>query len=436
MRIALISPRGPLYRHGSGIWRRGLRYMPLTLTTLAALVPEELDAELTLLDEGIQDVDASSDFDLVGISCITGSAKRGYELADRFRASGTPVVLGGPHVTLVPEEAAGHADAIVIGYAEEAWPRLLRDFAAGRMAPRYDWEPGDCLHVPQARRELLPARRYATRNTVEATRGCVHDCEFCVVPSAWKGFYKRPVADVTDEIRAMGARRLIFLDLNLISDLDHARELFTALIALKVVWGGLVTTRVAWDEELLDLLRASGCRGLLLGFESLQRESLLETHKGFNDLEDYSAVIRRLHERDIAIQGCFALGFDHDGPDVFERTVEFAVESAIDLPRFAILTPFPNTRLHRRLEAEGRILTRDWDLYDGQHVVFQPAGMTPEQLERGAEYTWKKTYSYASIARRLGRARNLLPMAIPANLTYRFYANNLHRFYTCGVAPA
>lgn len=410
--------------------------MPLTLTTLAALVPDELDAQVTLYDEGIQSVDSSIDADIVGISAITGSAPRAYELADQFRARGKTVVLGGPHVTLIPEEASEHADAVVVGYAEETWPQLLRDISAGTLRARYDWTPSEWLHVPQARRDLLPRDRFITPNTIEATRGCLHDCEFCVVPSAWKGFYKRPVADVVEEIRAMRAKRMIFLDLNLISDLDHAKELFTALIPLKIIWGGLVTTRVALDAELLDLLRRSGCRGLLLGLESMQSESLLETRKGFNNKQDFTQVVRQLHDRGIALQGCFAFGFDHDTADVFDRTVEFAVDTGIDLPRYAILTPFPGTKLHRRLAAEGRILTRDWNQYDAQHVVFEPALMTPEQLQHGTERAWKQTYSMPSIAKRLARSRTILPIAIPANFTYRFYANNLHRYYTCGVAPA
>jgi len=437
MRIALISPRGPLYRHGSGIWKKSLRYMPLTLTTLAALVPPEFGTELELFDEGIREIDpANIRADIVGISAITGSAPRAYELADALRSRGITVVLGGPHPTLVPDEAAAHADAVVTGYAEATWPQLLRDFAAGEMRSRYDMgDIKDLANVPVARRDLLPKDRYATRNTIEATRGCLHDCEFCVVPAAWKGFFRRPVADVVDEIRGMKTRRVLFLDLNLIADLDYARELFTALIPLKIRWGGLTTTRVAWDEELLDLLRASGCAGLLLGLESLQAESLLETHKGFNMREDFGQVVHRLHERGIGVFGCFALGFDHDTSDVFDRTIEFVNDTAIDIPRFAILTPFPSTALYTRLKSEGRILTEDWSLYDAQHVVFQPALMTPDELQLGAERVWKAVYSYPSIARRLAAARNQLHIAIPANLAYRFYANNLHRYYTCGVSP-
>ena len=186
MKIALISPKGPLYRHRGGIFRRSLRYAPLTLTTLASLVPADLDAEVTLIDEGIDDVDLDLKADVIGMTVITGTAPRAYELADHFRARGIPVVLGGPHVTLVPDDAEPHADSVVVGYAEDTWPELLRDLAAGRLQPRYTQEPELTLAGrPFPRRDLLPARRFLTTNVFEATRGCIHNCDFCVVPAAW-----------------------------------------------------------------------------------------------------------------------------------------------------------------------------------------------------------------------------------------------------------
>jgi radical SAM superfamily enzyme YgiQ (UPF0313 family) len=434
MRIVLISPKGPLYRHRGGIFKKSLRYMPLTLTTLAALVPEELEAEVQLIDEGIQEVDpATVEADLVGLTAITGTAPRAYELAARLRERGIPVVLGGPHVTLIPEDAQPHADAIVVGYAEESWPELLRDFAAGRMRRRYDQRPGLSLAgMPFPRRDLLPRGSFITDDVFEATRGCIHKCDFCVVPAAWgQKPFQKPVEEVVADIRQKKARKLIFVDLNLVADRDYAARLFEALIPLKVQWYGLATVLLADDAHLLALAQRSGCRGILIGLESISRENLRDSKKGFNSPERYREVVERLHNHGIALQGCFVFGLDHDTPEVFLETARFAVEARIDLPRFAVVTPFPGTALYHRLESEGRILTRDWELYDGQHVVFQPARMTVEQLQRGIETAWKHAYSFPSIVKRLAASPSPLPVRIGTNLGYRFYAHNLQRFYNC-----
>jgi radical SAM superfamily enzyme YgiQ (UPF0313 family) len=432
MRILLISPRGPLYRHKTGIWKKSLRYQPLTLTTLASLVPPELNAEVVLMDEGIDDIDVHAQADLVGISAITGTAPRSYEIAAQFRARGVKVVIGGVHATLLPEEVMEHADATVVGYAEETWPQLLRDFAAGRLQRRYDQSPNLKLeNLPLPRRDLLPAKYYITPHTIEATRGCIHKCEFCVVPSAWGRPLQKPIGEVIADIRQMRPRKLIFLDLNLISDTEYAKELFRALIPLRIRWGGLATTMIAWDDELLDLAAASGCGGLLLGFESLSDGALAESRKQFSSRVEYRTVIEKLHARDIAIQGCFVFGFDDDDRDVFARTAQFAIDTHIDLPRYAILTPFPGTPLHARLAREGRILTTDWSYYDGQHVVYRPHTMTADELLKGTERAWKTTYSYRGMFQRLAGSRVQLPISIPANLGYRFYAHHLNQYYTC-----
>ncbi len=435
MKITLLSPKGPLYRHRGGIFPYTLRYAPLTLTTLAAMVPPELQAHVEIADEGVQELDPELGADLIGITAITGNAPRAYEWADHFRQRGIPVVMGGPHITLMPDEAQQHADAVVIGYAEQSWPQLLRDFARGQMQPRYVQSPDLSLAgMPWPRRDLLKTHRYAILHTFEATRGCIHNCEFCVVPTAWGTRpYLKPVQDVVADIRQMKSRHVVFLDLNLIADLDHAARLFEALIPLKITWFGLSTIMLADNAELLDLAVRSGCTGLLIGFESLSRKNMYSTHKGFGHPDRYKEAIERFHQHGIALMGCFVFGLDEDTPDVFMETARFAVETRMDLPRYAIVTPFPNTPLYKRLEAEGRILTHDWSLYDAQHVVFQPAQMTPEELYRGTETAWKYTYSVRSIWERLkGPVRQPI-IAWATNVGYRFYAYNLNRFYTCDV---
>jgi len=433
MQIALISPKGPLYRHRGGIFRRNLRYAPLTLVTLASLVPPELEAQVTLVDEGIQDVDLDLEADLIGMTVITGTAVRAYELADHFRARGIPVVLGGPHVTLVPDDAQPHADAVVVGYAEDTWPELLADFRSGRMRPRYVQAPELSLAGrPIARRDLHARGSYLTTHVFEATRACVHSCDFCVVPTAWgRRPYQKPVEEVVAEIRGHWAKKIIFIDLNLIADRDYAARLFEALVPLGVEWFGLSTTLLVRDAPLLALAARSGCRGLLMGFESIVPANLRASRKGFNDPGEYRDVVEALHRHGITLMACFTFGLDHDTPDVFLQTARFAVESAVDLPRFAIVTPFPGTPLHTRLEAEGRILTRNWELYDAQHVVFQPAQMTPAELTTGHERAWRHAYSLPNTARRFLGSRIQAPVWLVANLGYRYYAHHLDQFYTC-----
>lgn len=435
MKIALISPKGPLYRARGGIFKRALRYQPLTLTTLAALVPSDIPAEIVLIDEGISPIPESLDADLVGLTVITGTALRAYELADCFRAQGKTVILGGPHVTLMPQEAAEHADAICVGYAEDSWPALLRDYVAGRLRPAYHQAPDFSLNrtdIPYARRELFDANLFLTQAVFEATRSCVHDCEFCVAPAAWgRRQYQKPVDWIIEDIRRVGQKKIIFVDLNLISDRNYARQLFTKLIPLQVQWFGLSTVLLAHDRELLELVARSGCRGLLLGLETVNPESLKDAKKRFNGAVAFKDFVGDLHRLGIAVQGCFVFGLDHDTPDVFDATVDFAINAGVDLPRFAVLTPFPGTPLYQRLEVEGRILTKDWNLYDGQHVVFQPRAMSVQELAEGHERAWKKVYRWSSITKRLWAARNFRPLALTANLGYRFYAHHLHKFYTC-----
>jgi radical SAM superfamily enzyme YgiQ (UPF0313 family) len=433
MRVVLVSPKGPLYRHRGGIWRKSLRYQPLTLTTLAALIPPDLPVDVQLIDEGIADVPLDLEADLVGLTVITGTAMRAYELADHFRSRGITVVLGGPHIALIPEDAQPHADAIVVGYAEDTWPQLLRDFIAGHLQARYNQAPNlDIGGRPFPRRDLLPSEHFLTNNVFEATRGCVHSCDFCVVPTAWgRKPFQKPVAEVVADISQHGARKLIFIDLNLIAHRGYAMELFKALIPLRLQWYGLATVLLANDPELLELCGRSGCRGLLMGLESISPANLKQNHKSFNSPENYSLVVERLHAHGIALQGCFVFGLDDDEPDIFLKTAEFAVNARIDLPRFAVVTPFPNTPLYKRLDAEGRIFTKNWELYDAQHVVFRPAKMSVQELQQGVEAAWKHAYSFRSIARRIRYSPAPWLVKLGTNLGYRFYAHNLSRFYNC-----
>lgn len=433
LRIALISPKGPLYRYRGGIFKKSLRYQPLTLPTLVSLIPPEIEHEVQLFDEGIQEVPEDLDVDLVGMTVMTGTARRSYELAAIFRQRGIPVVLGGPHPTLVPEDAAPHCDSVVTGYAEDSWPQLLRDFVAAGMKPRYDQAPD--LEIggrPFIDRSLLPASGYMTQNVFEATRGCIHACEFCVVPSAWgKKPFQKPIDEVIEDIRRTRAKRAIFIDLNIIADKEHAARLFEALVPLNIIWFGLATVLLAKDKELLELCARSGCRGLLVGLESISTTNLRNTRKGFQDPGDFKELIQIFHRHQIGIQGCFVFGLDEDTPQTIRETAQFAVDAAIDLPRFAIATPFPGTPLYHRMKAEDRLLNENWDLYDSQHVVFQPAHMTPEELTEATRAAWGLTYSVPNMVRRLWHSPLPKTIAFGANTGYRFYGKNLQKYYVC-----
>ncbi len=408
LRIAFVLPRGPLYRHGSGAFGRGIRYAPLTMPTLVGMIPEDVAVEATVCDEGVETVRADQiRADLVALTSITGASPRAFAYADHFRARGIPVVMGGVHATLAPEEAAEHADAVVTGVAVETWPRLLRDFVAGRLERRYD--AGE--HVPFARWPLprrdcyaSRRRRFITVNSVQATYGCPCRCEFCVTPHSCRGYHHRPVEEVVEDVRAIRARHFVFVDPSPIEDRAYALALYRALTPLGRRWVSPSTIRMAFDDELLTAAAASGCRGLLIGFESVSQASLDGIGKRFNEANEFAAAVRRFHAAGVAVMGCFVFGLDGDDEGVFERTVEFVERTAVDLPRFTVCTPYPGTDLHRRLESEGRILERNWLMYDCQHVVIRPARMSAQRLQAGLEWAWRQCYTPRSIASRLARA--------------------------------
>ncbi|MDP6045065.1 MAG: cobalamin-dependent protein, partial [Phycisphaerae bacterium] len=287
MKILLIMPDSHMHVLRVGSFVRSMREAPLTLTTLAALAPTDLDIDITLVDETVSKVPAGDQFDLIGISIMTGTANRGYAWADHFRKRGATVVIGGVHATIMPDEATSHADAVVAGVAERTWPELLRDFAAGKMRKLYsDHDQAACIDLtPPPRSDLLRRWRYNVANTVMATRGCRHACEFCSVPTIWKGYHKRPIGRVVESIKALPGSLLAFNDVSLFDDRQYARELMDAITPLKRKWGGLATADVADvadDDDLVDRMARSGCRFLLIGFESLSGEALRGIGKGFN----------------------------------------------------------------------------------------------------------------------------------------------------------
>lgn len=431
MKITLILPRGPLYRYKTGIFKKAIRYAPLTLTTLASLVPKEIEAEVEIYDEGIEITPENIQADLVGITSITGASMRAYSIADKLRKKGIPVVLGGVHATLMSQEAMGHADSVVTGFAEESWPQLLRDFKENKMKKLYTQSENLSMkNLPIPRRDLYNSKGYFTINTVQATRGCINSCDFCVVPVAWgRRMYFRPIEDVIAELESIKGKDVLFVDVSPIEDKKYAKELYKAMIPLKKNWVSPSTIKIADDEELLGLAAQSGCKGLLIGFESVSQQTLKDMGKGFNYVEKYKNQVKKLHDNGIAIYACFVFGFDTDDKTVFEKTVEFAYKLKLTLPRYTVYTPFPGTPIFNKLKNENRITNYNWSFYDAQHVVFKPALMTAEELQNGLFWAWRQSYGFGSILNRLiGFHNDILPSAIFANLAYKYYAYSIPRY--------
>jgi radical SAM superfamily enzyme YgiQ (UPF0313 family) len=369
-------------------------------------------------DDNYGEVDVASPPDLVGISVNTMSAHRAYALADRFRARSVPVVLGGWHVTFRPDEAAAHADAVVVGEADDVWSAVLADAERGALRPRYvSRNDTDLSRYPRARRDLLDGRRYFTKNLVQATRGCPYRCSFCSVSTINPKYRRRPVEDVVAEIRRLDGRTLFFIDDNLFIHRRYTRALFEALVPLRRHWVGEASIDLADDPELLDLAVASGMTGLLVGFESVVPGSVLEMNKQrTNRTADYRRQIHALQSRGVGVLAMFTFGFDGDGSDVFERTLAFCEEADVFGASFGILTPFPGTPTYEKLEAAGRIRTRDWRLYDLQHEVFDLEGWPPGALEAGVRGIEERYYSWPAFVRRTVRLRRYPRLLRPANL--------------------
>ena len=429
MKIALLAPAGAMHRH-SGSFGVSLHYAPLTLTTLAALVPPEVNAEIVVHDETAGAIPLDLDADLICMTAITGTSSRVYAFADYFRALGRTVVLGGVHPTMLPDEAAQHADSVITGFAEQTFGQMIRDYAAGQLKPRYV-QPHDFTidGRPTPIRSLLDKRKYITMNSVEVVRGCALGCTFCAYPTAFGSkVYKRPINEIIDEIEALPGKHVLFPDVNLLAGREFTEAFFTAMIPLKKKWFGLVTSAIGHDDKLIDLFRRSGCTGLLIGFESINEESQKFFHKRVNKVGGYPELMKKLHDAGIVVQGCFAFGGDDEDKTVFERTVEMVQETKIDLPRYSILTPFPRTSFYAQLEAEGRIIERDWAMYDVEHCVFTPAKMTKDELEDGIEWAWRETYKMSSIAERLSPFDRQPVVSWLTNMGYRGYANKFHKF--------
>jgi len=415
MKLELIQPA----REANTAKSRKSLVPPMNLGVIAALTPPDIEVAIT--DENITIVDLEKDVDLVGITTLTVTANRAYQIAESFRKRGITVILGGIHASLLPDEAAHHADAVVIGEAEDIWADVVADFKAGNLKPTYKAEKRPTLkNVPVVRRELFDRSKYIGKNTIFTTRGCPFDCAFCTVTTYFgKSYRSRPVDEVIAEIKTLPRNEIIvFMDDNIAGNPKFAKELFRALIPLKIRWLSQCSVTIAHDEELLSLAAQSGCIDLFLGIESISNASLAEVGKKINVVEQYEEVISKIHAHGIAIHGFFIFGFDEDDEDVFDSTADFAIKNKLESAQFDLLTPYPGTKFYDKIVAEGRLLSNDWSKY-GYELLFEPKKMSAQTLHEKQQQVWRRFYSLPSIFKRIGLWRKHIVKLWILNLYYR-----------------
>ena len=418
MKVLFLSPGWPKGR----LWGElGFRFPTLSLATLAAVTPPQWD--VSFHDDAIRTTSFETDADLIALTAMTAQADRAYELADGFRSRGKPVVMGGFHASNLPDEALLHVDSVVVGEGELAWPRLLADFAENRLQKIYRADSLiDTSLIPPARREIYKGSGHFFTNTIQTTRGCPFDCEFCSVTAFYgRKYRKRPVEHVLAELQEL--RRVnsfvFFVDDNIVADRRYSLELFSGMKGMGLKWLSHAPIDFAEDRELLSAAGESGCVGMFVGFESLNQESLAAMGKVTNKAVSYLEYASLFRDHGIGILGSFVMGCDGDTPAVFEQTLRFCEEARLEAAIFPILTPYPGTAVRCRLEAEGRIISNNWRDYDMEHVVFKPKGMTVQELQNGYEDICRSFYSFGSIYRRIFKLHRSVQVFGPMNIGFR-----------------
>ncbi len=430
MKVRLIDPayEHPYISHSQKVIR-SIWFARLTLTTLAALTPSDIEVRIT--DENVEPVDFEEDVDLVGVTGMVMHAPRAYQIAERFRQRGIPVVMGGPHASSLPLEAKEHVDAVVIGEAENVWKGVIEDARQGCLKPFYRADTFCSMEkLPFPRLDLLRQDAYMTINCVQTTRGCPHQCDFCHVTHFFGKTYRcRPVDEVIEEVQRLKGDFLVFIDDNIAGNRRYAKELVTRLKPLKKQWASQASMTLTRDPELLKLAAESGCVSLFIGVESLSSENLKDVNKSFNQVHQLEAALKAVHDHDIMVLAGFIFGLDHDDEGVFERTLRFCERNRIELPSFFLLTPLPGTALFQRMESDGRLLHKDWGQYNGATVVFKPRLMTEETLQRGFNWACKEGYSWGSIFKRVFHPQQRFFTRVLSNIAYRSIAQKTPEGY-------
>jgi radical SAM superfamily enzyme YgiQ (UPF0313 family) len=438
MKILLVAPTALDYQ-GRPIKQRRMHLPGLTLPMLAAVTPP--DVRLRLVSETVEDIPFEEDWDLVGLTGMGSGIVRAWQIADAFRSRGKTVVIGGIAASLGQLEwSLEHADAVVVGEAENVWTQVVTDAAAGRLRQVYRASVPPAIDaLPQPRYDLMNPRKHGLWRPVQATRGCPFACTFCSV-TAFHGarYRKRPVDQVVRDVRAArrhGTRYIAFIDDNIAVDFDYCIELWEALIPEKVIWMSQSSLHIADRPDMLRLAHRSGCRLLSFGVESTVSDSLASIDKQFNEPRLYEQSVRTIRRHGIDVSTEMIIGLDGDDRSVFEHTFQFLMENAISVPRIHILTPVPGTPLYDALEQDGRILTRDFSRCTGGYVTFRPKRLAPDELQAGYWKLYRALFTWRSVLRRVGRnAASLGPymraVVWAVNVHYR---NHIHRRITPGI---
>ena len=412
---------------------------PLALAILNGLTPKHHNVRV--VNDIVENIDFSSDYDLVAITAMTTQIGRAYQIADKFRETGVKVIIGGIHATVLPDEAKEHADSVVIGEADNIWEDILIDFEENQYKEFYQdtsrpdlqklilprWDNMNLNIYPKPRGHKLPKMPLFT------TRGCVFNCKFCSVSKYFGRTYRfKPISHVVKEIEHIDTKSYFFVDDNIACNVDYSRELFNTLINKNINWLSQISTTVLKTPELIDLAAKSGCTSLFIGIESINRESLKSVSKGFNKIEEYEELFARLRKVGIKPFVSIIFGLDEDTPDQFKLTIDFLMKNKVGNAYFWILTPLPGTKLYEEMDKENRIIDTDWSRYNLSDVVFQPKNFTPDELYRGYWKTFQEFFSLINIAKRLYYNVPITSQPIDAftrSLFYQLHYRNKVRNY-------
>jgi len=403
VKITFVAPATDISRR-TGRRPKGtpfFHYYKLGIATLAGATPSDFEVEA--VDEMVDLWDpARHPTDVVAISVLTALAPRAYQIADTFRKRNIPVVLGGMHPTFLPNEAADHADAVIMGAGELVWPAVCRDLLINSLQHVYRADPTSAqINVPAARRDLFTNRFYPPLDLIQFSRGCIHHCNFCSVNAFFsRHYYWRPIEEVQAELPLLRRKHLMVADDNIYGNRDYCLRALATLAPLRKYIGIQGTVDMAFDDEVMNAAREAKVSAVFVGLESIVPGALEESNKRHNQIDRYAEAIAAFHKRGIFVEGGLMFGFEHDDPTVFKRTMQAMQKIKLDVAQIAVVTPMPGTDLFTRLEREGRIIDRDWRNYDCNHVVFQPKQMTVLQLMNGLELCRREFYSRRAILRR------------------------------------